>query len=103
MKLLGTNILVKELTDNIVVDGIATRHDYDSNEMFCEVIKMSEEAKEYLYSDGKHTQKSANIVVISRMTKSEFIGSLFFISYKDIRLIMDTEAYKKIIKGEYKW
>lgn len=97
MLLEGTNILVTELIDNITIDGIVTRHDYDSPYMFCKVLLMSDDARKELGILDE------SVIVIKRYAKEEFIDDTYFVDVKDVRLVIDDDTYNKILKEGLKW
>ena len=66
MELLNDNILVTELQDDLFVNGTAVVYDQDSPYMFCAVLGLSEDARQY------------------------------FISLKDVRGKMSKETYSKM-------
>lgn len=99
MILEGDNILVEELTDDISIGGIITKHDYDSPYMFCKVLAVSENAKEELALYNEED----TVLVIKRYSKEEFIDNSFFISYKDVRVQLDKETYNKIREEGLGW
>ena len=85
------NVLVSELQDDLIINGVVTRYDPDSPFMFCKVLKLSDEAEDFLdYTD---------IVVIKRYAKEEYLTGTYFISLKDIRGKMSIEEYKSIKEG----
>ena len=83
------NILVTELTDDIVINGLTTMYDPDSPYMFCKAVAVAEDVPVLL--DCKP------ILVIKRYAKEEFIPGYYFISYKDVRCSLSEEEYKKLI------
>lgn len=85
-ELKNDNIIVRELFDDIVVNGVSTPTDQDSPYMFCEVVESSVE-----------DIKKEDILVIRRYAKEEFITGLFFISPKDIRCRVSKEYYNMLI------
>lgn len=68
------NLLVEELSDDIVFNGIRTMYDADNPYMFCRVVDSS--IDKYVKGD---------ILVIKRYAKEEFISGYYFISPKDVR------------------
>ena len=68
------NLLVEELNDDIVFNGIRTMYDPDNPYMFCRVVA----------SSGDRYKKD-DIIVIKRYAKEEFISGYYFISPKDVR------------------
>lgn len=91
--LVNDNILIKELYDDIKVNGVLTSYDEDSPYMFGEVISISPTSKETL---GIFV---GDIVVIKRYAKEEYLSGSFFISHKDVRLVMAKEDYKELINN----
>ena len=100
MLLEGKNIIVEELCDDIVCDGIVTRYDPDSPYMFCKILLISEEAQKDL---GIINFKEENILVIKRYAKEEFIDKTYFIDSKDVRAVIDNDTYNKILKEGLEW
>lgn len=100
MMIEGNNILVEELCDDIVSEGIVTRYDPDSPYMFCKIVTISEEAQKAL---GIINFKEENILVIKRYAKEEFIDKTYFIDSKDVRAVIDNETYNKILKEGLEW
>lgn len=99
MLLEGSNILVEELCDDIVSGGITTRYDMDSPYMFCKIIAISDEAQEELaILDPKES-----ILVIKRYAKEEFIDKTYFVDSKDVRVVIDSDTYGKILKEGLEW
>lgn len=91
VKMHNGNILVKELIDDIKVNGVMTSYDVDNPYMFCDVIKISNEAAENLSCDIN------DILVIKRHAKEEFVSGLYFIHWKDVRCALSKEEYSKMI------
>ena len=88
--LFNDNVLVEELQDDLLINGVVLRYDSDSPYMFCEVISSSQNAKENKVNPG-------DILVIKRYAKEEYLPGQYFISYKDIRgsiLKADYESIK---------
>ena len=88
---LNDNIIVKELYDDIPVNGVMTSYDSDSPFMFCKILGISEQAKINLNLDGDE------ILVIKRYGKEEYLSGLFFISWKDVRCSISSREYEKMI------
>lgn len=91
MRMHNGNILVKEIIDDIKVNGVMTSYDVDNPYMFCEIIKISDEAVENLLCDAN------DILVIKRHAKEEFVSGLYFIHWKDVRCAMSSDEYNKMI------
>ena len=88
MELLNDNILVTELQDDLFVNGTAVVYDQDSPYMFCAVLGLSDDAKQYFTND--------DILVIKRYAKEEYLPGQYFISLKDVRGKMSKETYSKM-------
>lgn len=94
MILQGGNILVKELQDDLVINGVVSRYDSDNPYMFCEILNISEESR----TEMKLEKDIKDVVlVIKRYAKEEYIGDSYFISYKDVRAIIDKEDYDSLV------
>ena len=85
------NIIVKEIYDDIKVNGILTAYDEDSPYMFCEVVDFS------LASAGTLGINKGDVLVIKRYAKEEFITGLYFISWKDVRCVISKESFEKLL------
>ena len=92
IKLFNDNILVSELQDDMVVNGVMTRYDSDSPYMCCEVEAASDEALNYV--------SVGDILIIKRYAKEEYLSGLYFISFKDIRGCIPNDEYNKMTGGE---
>lgn len=88
LKMLNSNILVTELTDDLMINGVATVYDPDNPYMFAKVID-----RDTLI----HTVDVGDIVVIKRYAKEEFLPGYYFISDKDVRCIVSKEQYNKFL------
>lgn len=111
IKLLGNNILVSELQDDLVVDGVITMYDTDSPYMFCKIESISLDAfkdlfGECVFDDDNTVEETIydecinnTILVIKRYAKEEYIGGTYFISSKDVRGIMHKETYKNMLQN----
>lgn len=91
IKTVNDNIVVKEIYDDIKINGILTAYDEDSPYMFCEVVDFSLDAVSALkFNKG-------DILVIKRYAKEEFITGLYFISWKDVRCVISKESFEKLL------
>lgn len=81
------NLLVSELTDDLIVNGVATIYDSDSPYMFCKV----------LVTCDSETYPVGSILVIKRYAKEEFLPGQYFISTKDVRCVYLEETYNKLL------
>ena len=88
MYMLNDNILVTELTDDLMLNGVVTIYDSDNPYMFGEVKDVANEIDNIEVGD---------IVVIKRYAKEEFLPGYYFISNKDIRCKMPKEEYEKLL------
>ena len=85
------NILVSELTDDLMNNGTAVMYDSESPYMFCRVEKIAESlAKQYDIYCG-------DVIVIKRYAKEEFLPGLYFISVKDVRCKVPKEVYDNLV------
>ena len=87
IELLGDNILVEELTDDLIINGVVTVYDSDNPYMFCKVVNVSDKVEGI---------KAGNILVIKRYAKEEFLPGYYFISSKDVRCIVDNGFYESL-------
>lgn len=92
VKLFNDNILVSELQDDMLINGVMTRYDSDSPYMFCEVEAVSDEALNYV--------NVGDILIIKRYAKEEYLSGYYFISFKDVRGCIPKEDYDKMLGGE---
>lgn len=91
INMLNCNILVSEITEEILVNGVMTIYDSESPYMFCKIIKMSDEARKEL------NLLDNDILVIKRYAKEEFISGLYFISWKDVRCKISEDDFKNVL------
>ena len=84
VQLENNNIIVKELYDDIKVNGIMQSYDQDSPFMFCKVVCADD------YDEGE-------ILVVKRYAKEEFVSGLFFVHNDDVRLSLSQEDYDNIL------
>ena len=94
MILQGDNILVRELQDDLKINGVVSIYDGDNPYMFCEILNASDEAK----SNLKLEDITKSVLVIKRYAKEEYIGDTYFISYKDVRAILNIDDYNKMLE-----
>ena len=92
IKTVNDNIIVKEIYEDIIINGVLTSYDEDSPYMFCEVVNLSQEASDNL------SISIGDILVIKRYAKEEFITGLYFISWKDVRCIFSKQDFENILK-----
>lgn len=96
MQLRKNFILVNELKDDIIVDGILTKYDDNNNFMFVEVIQASNNA----YSEiSQYTDPDNVVLVISRIAKTPFLTN-YVITLDDVLMLLTKEEYNKLIKGD---
>lgn len=86
IKLINDNILVTELEDDLMVNGVVTMYDSDSPYMFCKVISASDEA---IKTIGLMT----DVIIIKRYAKEEFLPGYYFVSSKDVRGTLKITEY----------
>ena len=92
VKSVNDNIIVKEIYNDIAVNGILTAYDQDSPYMFCEVVDLSDNAKDNLGIE------SGDILVIKRYAKEEFVTGLYFTSWKDVRCVFTKEMFDIVLR-----
>lgn len=90
LHLFNDNILITELQDDIITNGVITKYDPDSPYMFCEVQQISDDAKQNNINEG-------DILVIKRYAKEEYLPGSYFISFKDVRGSISRDDYNKLI------
>ena len=90
VQLENNNIIVKELYDDIKINGIMQSYDQDSPFMFCSVVCSDD------YDEGE-------ILVVKRYAKEEFVSGLFFVHNDDVRLSLSQEDYDKILEEGIKY
>ena len=88
LKMLNSNILVTELTDDLMVNGVVTIYDQDNPYMIAKVVNRD---------NLTHTVDVGDIVVIKRYAKEEFLPGYYFISDKDVRCIISKEQYNNFL------
>ncbi|MBQ2639165.1 MAG: hypothetical protein IJF92_00145 [Bacilli bacterium] len=103
MALLNNYIKVKELTDNMQVDGMLEKYDDTSPYMFCKIIDIDADALNKITSktDMHNNQISMSqlfksVIVVKRVTKIRgFKG--YYIQLSDIIEIIPSEEYDKYV------
>lgn len=103
MALLNNYIKVKELTDNMQIDGMLEKYDDTSPYMFCKIIDIDADALNRITSktDMHNNQISMSklfqsVIVVKRVTKIRgFKG--YYIQLSDIIEIIPEEEYKKYV------
>lgn len=88
IKLFNDNILVTELSDDLVVNGVVSMYDSDNPYMFCKIVALSDEASVNIDIN--------DILVIKRYAKEEYLPGYYFISYKDVRGSLTEEEYNSL-------
>lgn len=98
IKLVHDNILVTEVVKDSKAGVLTVSQDESSAYMFVKIIEISEEANSELYDKNgmKPLDKENQYLVIRRTAKDPFIQDKFFISYKDVRAIIDKEYFEEI-------
>ena len=89
MTLLGDNLLVSELQDDLLFNGTVVRYDQDNPYMFCKILNMSEEASKLFNLE--------DVVVIKRYAKEEYLPGTYFISFKDVRGTLSMKEYLELV------
>ena len=91
MKLFGNNILVEELRDNLVLDGVLIKYDDSNQYMFAKIINLPEKLISEL------DLNVADIIIINRVTKLPFIDGNYFINSNNIIASLTKEEYNKLV------
>jgi len=92
IKLFHDNILVTELVKDSKAGALIVSQDESSSYMFVKIEEISEEASKELGVD----KTSDSILIINRCAKMPFIQDTFFISYKDVKAVIDKEYFEEI-------
>lgn len=107
MALLNNFIKVKELTDNLEIDGILEKYDSTSPYMFCKIVDLDKEALNKL----EHTADihgnmlsmsnifNNSVIVAKRVTKVRGLDG-YYIQLQDVIEIMSKETYNKYVVKE---
>lgn len=95
IRLLYENIVVSELTDDLEINGVPLLYDSDSPYMFCNVERISTDARIEL---AQLDFEQNDVLVIKRYAKEEYLPGYYFISVKDVRGIVPRETYNAMIK-----
>lgn len=101
---LKDNILVKEIVKDSKAGNLIVSQDESSAYMFVQVLDISKESLESIAKDLDELEgytcdslKDGDfIIVISRTAKLPFVQDKFFISYKDIRAIIDKKEFEEL-------
>lgn len=89
MRLLGDNILVSELQDDLLYNGTVVRYDQDNPYMFCKILCLSDTASDIFSLE--------DVIIIKRYAKEEYLPGTYFISLKDVRGTLSYGEYLKLI------
>lgn len=92
IKLFHDNILVSELVKDSKAGALIVSQDASSAYMYVKIEEISEEASKALGVD----KTSDAILIINRVAKMPFIQNTFFISYKDVKAVIDKEYFEEI-------
>lgn len=92
IKLFHDNILVTELVKDSKAGALIVSQDESSSYMFVKILEISDEASKELDVD----KTSDSILIINRCAKMPFIQDTFFISYKDVKAVIDKEYFEEI-------
>ena len=87
---------VKELQDNIVVDGLLEKYDDSSQIMMGQVLGGNEELLDKIRSKISYGKV---IITFKRVAKVPYFG-MYLVEEPDIIDIMSEEEYKNVIKGD---
>ena len=83
--LLNHNIIIEEICDDVISNGVSYMYDADSPYMVGRVVNRDIDL-DYL--------SLGDIVVVKRYAKEEFTPGYYFISDKDLRGMIDPEIYE---------
>jgi hypothetical protein len=89
LKMLNSNILVTELTDDLMVNGVVTIYDQDNPYMIAKVVNRD---------NLTHTVDVGDIIVIKRYAKEEYLPGQYFVSLQDVRCKMSEDEYNNMIE-----
>lgn len=98
MALLNNYIKVKELTDNLEIDGMLEKYDDTSPYMFAKIQDIDKEAlHKIVASTGLDEHIVWNsVLVFKRVTKVKgFLG--YYVQVSDLIEIIDTKTYNKYV------
>lgn len=96
MIMLKDYILIDELKDDIIKDGITIKYDDNNQYMFSTIIDISPEASGKL---SIYYNIEDMILLTKRIAKLPFMEN-YIISFEDVIGIYTKEEYEKLIKGE---
>lgn len=104
IKPLQDNILVKEIVKDSRAGNLIVSQDESSAYMFVKVLDISKEALENITSGLNELEgyvlnnliSGDFLIIISRTAKLPFVQDMFFISYKDIRAIIDKKEFEEL-------
>lgn len=94
MYIIGKYIQVKELKDDVYVDGLLQKYDDSSPYIFAEIIEAESNIYDKLSDYGDIDDL---IVIFRRPNKLPFLDT-FFVSNEDIIAVMTREEYNSLIK-----
>lgn len=106
-------ILVSELKDDMIIDGLLTKYDDTNPYMFVKILDYSEEAFDDLFNltyidydtniieqENKFRENIEDyVLVLKRVAKIPYLNN-YIISFEDIISVMTLEEYNNLIKGE---
>lgn len=95
MVFLKSNILVKELQADFVIDGLIEKYDDSSPVMYGTIIDVSEEIRSKLtiYGELENT-----VLMFKRVAKIPVLGG-YLVNYDDVIALMSIEEYNKLKGG----
>ena len=95
MELKKDYILVKELTDDMMIDGLLEKYDDNSPFIHAKVIEAS---RDFLYRLNEEYPSQDAVILFSRPNKIPYLGYLL-VHEADIIATMSKEEYEKRIRG----
>ena len=92
-KLLRNCVLVKELQDDMIIDGLLTKYDESSPYMYGKVIDGSKELLDKLYAYA-NDYGSATVISFFRVNKTPYEGK-YLVDADNIIEVMNMNEYER--------
>lgn len=100
MPLLNDYIKVRELTDNLQIDGMLEKYDSTSPYMIAEIVDISAKAEEeiikYTPQDFTLNDLYKSILIFKRVTKIRGFNGIY-VQLQDLIEIVDRNTYNKYV------
>lgn len=96
MKLLKDYILIEELKDDMIQDGITLKYDDNNPYMFSRILEASDKAGDELF---KYDGLNKLVLLTKRISKLPLYEN-YIISLEDVIGLYTIDEYNKLIKGE---